>query len=198
MKGSVTRPASSVVHTVSRREGGTRGPHQYARPRPRRQRIVSVDLDGTVANIERRREYALQFGPDGSVDFYTALLDGAHYHMDDPIPASRDFLWRYVRELRGKIVYLSGRRQGTESHSEKWLREHGFPGGEIIHREMGHRSLWFKSEWIQTLRNEYWVDAHIGDRLDDDGNAAKYNGVKFVHIKDHIWPSYTDLFDRFQ
>jgi hypothetical protein len=148
--------------------------------------------------VTRRRDYALKFGEDGSVEFYSVFLDGLHYHMDDPIGDSRDFLWKYVRECHGRIIYLSGRRQGTEEHTESWLRTHGYPNGEIIHRQMGCKSLWFKSDWIQQLRSRYWVDAHIGDRVDDDGKAAKYNGVKFVHIKDHVWPASSVILQRFR
>ena len=164
----------------------------------RRQRIVSVDIDGTVADVTRRREYALQFGEDCSVEFYTVFLDGEHYPMDDPIVASRDILCRYVSELNGKIVYLSGRRQGTEEQTELWLRQHQFPNGQIIHRAMGQKSVWFKSEWLEALRRKYWIDAHIGDRLEDDERAARYSGVQFVHIKDHQWPTADDLFTKFR
>jgi predicted secreted acid phosphatase len=163
----------------------------------RRQRIVSVDLDDTVADVTRRREYALRFGEDCSIEFYSVFLDGQHYHMDTPIKSSVDFLWRYVREIKGKIVYLSGRRKGTEDQTESWLRKHGFPNGQIIHREMGHRSVYFKSDWIRTLRETYWIDAHFGDRLEDDEKAARYNGIKFIHIRDRMWPNVDDLIARF-
>ena len=95
-------------------------------------------------------------------------------------------------------MYLSGRRQGTEDATERWLRQHGFPHGQIIHREMGNRSLYFKSSWLRELRNQYWVDAHIGDRLEDDGGAARYTGIKFIHIKDRLWPSVDELLLKFR
>lgn len=165
----------------------------------RRDRIITVDMDGTVADISKRREYALQFGPDGSVEFYNVFLDGQFYHMDDPIAPSIEFLWEYSEKLKGKIVYLSGRRRGSEAQSEAWLRQHGFPAGDIVHREMGHRSLAFKKDWLQSLRRQAWVDAHFGDRLEDDGGAARFTGIKFIHIKDNTWPSFEEtraLFSR--
>jgi len=132
-----------------------------------------------------------------SVEFYTTFLDGQFYHMDEPILASIECLWRYIRECKGRVVYLSGRRQGTEEATERWLRQHGFPNGEIIHREMGHRSLYFKSYWLGVLREKYWVDAHIGDRLEDDGGAARYRGIKFIHIQDRVWPPLEDIISKF-
>ena len=161
-------------------------------------RMVSVDLDGTVADISRRIEYASQFGPHGSVQFYEALLDGSQYHLDTPIQAARAYLLKYVNEVKGEIVYLSGRRQGTETESQNWLEQHGFPRGQIIHRRVGNRSLDFKSYWLRQFRSTKWVDGHYGDRLEDDGMAARLTGIKFVHIVDHKWPEFnSSSFSRF-
>ena len=157
-------------------------------------RMVTVDMDGTIADISKRRAYALKYGPDKSLKFYTALLDGSKYCMDEPIVASRDFLQRYVSEIGGNVVYLSGRRKGSEHQSEAWLRLHGFPVGKILHREMGRRSLHFKIDWLNLLKTSNQIDAHFGDRLDDDGGAAHYAGVRFVHIQDNEWPSFGSVF----
>jgi predicted secreted acid phosphatase len=196
MTNSSTRVVGTkIIDSVPKRTSAS-----GSRPWPRisrRPRVISVDLDGTVANIRRRYEYALQHGPDKSNEFYNVFLDGEFYHLDEPIPASLEFLWRYVRELKGRVVYLSGRRQGTEGQTEAWLRQHGFPNGEIIHREMGMRSLHFKSEWLITLRRQYWVDAHIGDRLEDDGGAARFTGTRFIHIRDNNWPQFEEILKRF-
>jgi predicted secreted acid phosphatase len=164
------------------------------RPIFRKKRILSVDLDGTVADITKRKEYALQFGPDGSVQFYEAFLDGRGYDMDAPVVSARDFLNRYVQETKGEIAYLSGRRKGTESETLAWLTKHQFPTGAVIHRPKGHRSLDFKCSWIHKFKESKWVDAHIGDRIEDDGKAAHYSGVRFVHIVDHQWPTLDEFF----
>ena len=149
-----------------------------------------MDLDGTVANISKRFEYALQFGPDGSVQFYEALLDGAQYHLDTPVEAAREYLWKYTEEIKGDIVYLSGRREGTESESRAWLEKHGFPRGQIIHRRMGNRSLDFKLYWLRRFKGSRWIDGHYGDRMQDDAAAARFAGIRFVHIVDHVWPEF--------
>ena len=158
--------------------------------------MLSVDLDGTVADITVRKEYALQFGVDGSIEFYEALLDGKQYTLDQPILAARDFLNQYVRDTKGEIIYLSGRREGTEGDSQAWLTKHNFPRGRVIHRAKGHRSLDFKCSWLRQFKETRWVDAHIGDRLEDDANAARFSGVKFLHVVDHVWPSYESFMKR--
>ena len=173
---------------------GQRAMHSEShRPRPqlrRNGRMITVDIDGTVADISKRFEYALQFGPDGSVQFYEALLDGTHYHMDSPIEAAREYLKKYKDEVKGDIVYLSGRREGTESESRAWLESHGFPRGKIIHRRVGSRSLEFKLYWLRHFKASKWIDGHFGDRMKDDAAAARFAGIRFVHIVDHVWPAF--------
>lgn len=156
-------------------------------------RVISVDMDGTIADISKRIKYASSFAPNGSPEFYAVLLNGEHYTMDIPIVAAREFLNSYVTQSGGKIVYLSGRRQGTESQSEAWLNTHGFPPGMIIHRRTGHRSLDFKVDWLRSLKQHTSVQAHFGDRLEDDGGAARSAGLRFIHIKDHVWPSTEEI-----
>jgi acid phosphatase class B len=179
-----TTPAGTAVRSTHSRTNIQRPPSR------RNARMISVDIDGTVADISKRFEYALQFGPDGSVQFYGALLDGAHYHMDTPIEAARDYLVKYKEEIKGDIVYLSGRREGTESESRAWLEKHGFPRGQIIHRRMGNRSLDFKLYWLRRFKASKWIDGHYGDRMQDDAAAARYAGIRFVHIVDHVWPEF--------
>lgn len=157
----------------------------------RTQRILSVDIDGTIADVTKRKQYALKYGADGTHVFYEVFLDGKYYHMDDPVIASRDFLNQYISNVGGQIVYLSGRREGTEGQTQNWLTAHEFPRGHIIHRRKGLRSAKFKSHWINEFKRiGSHVDAHIGDRLEDDGGAAKECNVRFVHIVDHEWPSF--------
>ena len=161
-----------------------------------RPRMISVDIDDTIADCNRRKEFALLAGPDRSVEFFEAFLDGTNYHLDTPIFASKEFLWRYVRDIRGVVKYVSGRRQGTEQDTLEWLTRHDFPNGEIIHRQKGFRSLNFKADWLLKFKRSKWVDAHFGDRLEDDGGAARYAGVKFVHIENLVWPEFEAIFPQ--
>ncbi len=154
-------------------------------------RVLSVDIDGTIANVTKRKDFALQYGADRSREFFDVFLDGQHYHMDDPVIASREFLNMYREKVGGDIVYLSGRREGTESQTLNWLTVHKFPLGRILHRRKGLNSAKFKSSWLHELKLQgYFIDAHIGDRLEDDGGAAKECEVRFIHVVDHHWPSF--------
>mmetsp|Transcript_11432 Transcript_11432/g.10412 ORF Transcript_11432/g.10412 Transcript_11432/m.10412 type:complete len:88 (+) Transcript_11432:72-335(+) len=85
--------------------------------------MISVDMDGTVADITKRLDYATRrAGTDKGPKFYNILLNGSLYKMDEPIAMARDFLEKYAAS-RGDIVYLSGRRAGTEGQSDTRLRQ---------------------------------------------------------------------------
>lgn len=163
----------------------------------------------TIADITARKSHAMSLAEEGSRQYWDTFLDGRLYHMDTPILAAKEFLWKYVYLYDGEIVYLSGRREGTESHSRRWLKKHNFPLGKIYHRPQGYSSLLFKSYWLQWLMGNYRsrqrrrrgssapqvrVDAHIGDRLEDDKAAADEAGVRFILVSASEWPAIEDVF----
>jgi acid phosphatase class B len=150
-------------------------------------RIMSFDLDGTVASIQRRLDLA-PGKPDKNGEIrrsfqdWDVVLNGANYHLDSPIPGAR----RYVNSLTQQgyaIVYLSGRREGTEGYTARWLLEHGFPrGAAIIHRPKGTNSKSFKQHVLVALKQHGTVAAHFGDRPGDDCVSAVRAGVRPVCV----------------
>lgn len=159
----------------------------------KRGRIITVDLDGTVADISKRRELALEFGEEKSPVFYEVLLDPSHFHLDQPVPSARDFLTAYVAETGGEVHYLSGRRVGTESASLEWLTQHGFPSGPVIHRKTGKKSADFKKQYLTFLAAEFRVDGHFGDREVDDRGSAEAVGIPYFHIDGYAWPVFSEV-----
>lgn len=148
----------------SPRPGAPGGPPSRLKklvPRPGRNatlvEALSVDIDGTVADISKRIDFALQFGKDGSKEYWDVLLQGANYHTDEPILACRQSLLNWVSShcpasgMPRRVVYVSGRRSGTESQTAAWLRQHGFPAGDIWHRPQGIRSYLWKKEALLLL-----------------------------------------------
>jgi acid phosphatase class B len=154
---------------------------------------ISVDLDGTVADISKRLGLGKAKFKREDNFYWDFVLDGALYHMDDPIPGAKDFLneFRQKYNHRDSIVYLSGRRKGSEKYTREWLQKHGFPEGRIIHREKGNHSLRFKQMELIKLKSKYEsVVGHFGDR-DDDMEAAKQADVKFYRINGELeWRKY--------
>jgi predicted secreted acid phosphatase len=168
-------------------------PDKRERRQKKRDRIITVDLDGTVADISHRREHALKFGEEGSPSFYDVLLDPELFNLDIPIIPARDFLCAYVSEAAGEVVYLSGRRIGTERDSLEWLIQRGFPEGRVIHRKTGRKSADFKKECLESLSREFRIDGHFGDREIDDRGSAESVGVRYFHIDNYQWPNFSQL-----
>jgi hypothetical protein len=173
------------------------GSSSSARRRKHLSRIVTVDLDGTVADIGKRRELALTFGPEKSPSFYEALLDPSLFHLDYPIEGARDFLNNYRLATGGEVVYLSGRRVGTEAASLEWLVQHGFPSGQVLHRKTGIKSMDFKKQCLEVLSNEFAIDGHFGDREIDDRQSAGNAGIVYYHIDNYQWPIFAHVRDAF-
>ena len=159
----------------------------------KRGRLITVDLDGTVADISKRRQFALGFGEEKSPSFYQALLDPSHFHLDEPIIGARDFLTAYVSQTGGEVRYLSGRRIGTEASSLSWLVSNGFPSGEVIHRKTGIKSLDFKKHCLIKLASEFRIEGHFGDREIDDRLSAESAGIRYFHIANYVWPDFSDV-----
>lgn len=148
---------------------------------------LSLDIDGTLANIEDRKKYAETFGKEGSPKYWSVLLDGAHYWMDTLIPDSLSFVNAWLAERDDRIVvYVSGRRQGTEELTKEWLDKFGFPEGEIKHRPQGFQSLQWKAYEIGKLTKRFGKVAHLGDR-DDDVDAAKDAGARPIKVAVNLW-----------
>lgn len=187
--------------------------------------VLSLDIDGTVANIDGRVERAKGIHKEGSKKYWEELLRGDLYHMDEPIKECLDSVnawlaqhslddWRksariyvdakktrasgglengtpeteWLSEPRAPriVVYVSGRRAGTEPQTIDWLQKHTFPLGRVFHRDRGTRSLKWKANTLRDLRKVSHVRAHIGDR-DDDKHAAEQARVMGVRVNENTW-----------
>ena len=144
------------------------------------ERAIIVDVDGTVVNNSKRLAYAQSRAPMGSSDFWRIFLSGKLFHMDEPLPMARDCLLEKAKLVR--IVYLSGRRTGTEEDTRHWLEKHGYPAGEVICRR-GGATLPFKTEKVKELRQRYDVVCAIGDSP-EDAEAYRLAGVDNIAMVD--------------
>jgi len=148
-----------------------------------RGRAISIDIDGTIANVSARLAYAQNKYPYGSGPFWGIFLSGRLLYMDQPIPGASDFLQRYSH--CGQIIYLSGRSASTLDATRTWLLDHNFPEGQILLRPSGNTRQ-FKINQLSRLKNEYQLEAHIGD-TEDDQIPAEIAGVPFVHVETDQW-----------
>ncbi len=143
---------------------------------------IVVDIDGTIANIDARIEKAEQSGHSKrSPKYWDYALSGDLFSMDTPIPTTPECMQKLAREA--EIVYMSGRRAGTEKHTQDWLREHGFPDGNIILRPKGTETEQFKTERIAQLKEEgREVVLGIGNS-DGDIRAYEANGLRAMKVE---------------
>ena len=106
------------------------------------------------------------------------------------------------------VIYLSGRRSGTEGQTQEWLVKHGFPPGAIVHRPIGKKSMQWKADnlvsfkdtiklrgkrldsvyvnSVQQKRIRCTLVGHVGDR-EDDVEAARRAGVRPIKVVENRW-----------
>jgi phosphoglycolate phosphatase-like HAD superfamily hydrolase len=84
-----------------------------------------VDLDGVLADVTARLHY-LEVSPKDWNAFFARIPDDPPYAEGIAI----------ARELAAEhdLVYLSGRPERTRADTERWLRRHGAPIGQLVLR----------------------------------------------------------------
>ncbi len=75
-------------------------------------KIIIVDIDGTVSNLEHRLCYLMENNWDA---FYEACF------KDEPIQDVIDLVAKLMREYN--IVYCTGRREGVRETTIRWLKD---------------------------------------------------------------------------
>jgi acid phosphatase class B len=141
-------------------------------------KAIIVDIDGTVVDTSERLAYVLSKAPLGSHDFYRIFLSGQLFHMDKPLPKARECLLEMAKT--NHIIYLSGRRAGTEEDTRKQLESGGFPKGDIHLRRSG-KTLDFKTEKVRELAKSFDIVCAIGD-TSEDIVAYQAAGVKDTRL----------------
>lgn len=101
-----------------------------------------VDIDGTIAHY---RGQAVVGAVDGSVE-----------------------ILNWLGGCGVKIFYLSSRPIGSIAQTRRWLDDHGFPPGQVIHKSNPRESrVDYKSREIRKIQDDCRVLFGIGDKLTD-------------------------------
>ena len=137
---------------------------------PSKQTLI-FDIDGTIADIEKRLALAPGTKADGTrnAEEWNIVLNGNNYKHDRVIPVAWAYL-KYIESLnKYNILYLSGRRSKTLKDSMNWLfTEHQYPRGFVIHRLKGVSGYDFKQQQLYKLSRSLNVAGYFGDRIIDD------------------------------
>jgi predicted kinase/phosphoglycolate phosphatase-like HAD superfamily hydrolase len=125
-------------------------------------KIVIVDLDGTIADPSARESRALRItkGKRGG-PFYGLFLSNAHVKLDTPFPTARKVLTELARRGIG-IVYVTSRPKRMTVGTQDWLRDHSYPDGDLYLRPSG-KSVVYKRRIFSDLADQYDVVAVIDD-----------------------------------
>ena len=129
-------------------------------------KIIIFDLDGTLADISKRREVSSK--PDGKIDwdkFYdpdNIKLDRPNY----PVVEVAKHLWKDYR-----IIIFSGRSAGTQEATEQWLEKYNIFYDDIKMRptsQLMKPDDVLKEEWLDELIEQ---EQEITDEWDDPSFA---------------------------
>lgn len=117
-----------------------------------------LDIDGVLADV-RHRLHHLDHRPKDWRGFFAAMAD------DPPLAAGVELA--HAQSALGRaIIYLTGRNESYRRPTERWLREHGLPGGPLVMRPDRDRrpARLFKPEALRTIA----AAAEVRLVVDDD------------------------------
>jgi len=115
---------------------------------------VIFDLDGTVAEISRRRAKAMR--PNGKVD-WDVMYDPDNIDLDVPNQPVVAVLNMYSE--KGYNVYIfSGRSDVTETATIEWLSKWDIPYAKLVMRDSSIKRLHYMKD---TELKRSWLGVHV-------------------------------------
>lgn len=124
-----------------------------------KQKVILVDLDGTVADIEHRVSHVTQNPPDWKSFYQEIDRDTLHLWCFELIQAM---------QARGyKILFVTGREEYTRALSQEWLDRHHLNGISLMMRREGDTredAMVKKDIYLQDIDPLYEVLFVVDDR----------------------------------
>lgn len=124
---------------------------------------IIFDLDGTLADIQKRRSLAIEAGKGGKFH-WGVFFNPENIKFDKPnLPVIRAF--KAMKAAGYRVGIFSGRDSRTKTETEKWLKEYG----------IDYDFLWMRPE------NDYTPD----DKLKSDWvDKMTSGGYKIICVYD--------------
>lgn len=150
--------ASSVVQQVREAYFGKKVAEKYNEDIRRRLlskgNTVIFDLDGTVAEISRRRDKAMR--PNGKTD-WDIMYNPDNIDLDVPNEPVVTVLTMYWDN--GYNVYIfSGRSNITEAATIEWLDKWEIPYDKLVMRDSGSKKMHYMKD---TELKRSWLGVHV-------------------------------------
>ena len=121
---------------------------------------VIFDLDGTLADIEERRQLSTK--EDGKMD-WDKFFDPNNISLDKP-NWSVIHMAKILKDAGHQIVIFSGRSKATKDTTKEWLNKFGVPFDVLKMRPTGHPWAFMPDDKLK----QHWLDTLFeGDKKDD-------------------------------
>ena len=121
---------------------------------------VIFDLDGTLADIEERRQLSTK--EDGKMD-WDKFFDPNNISLDKP-NWSVIHMAKILKDAGHQIVIFSGRSKATKDTTKEWLNKFGVPFDVLKMRPTGHPFKWMPDDKLK----KHWLDLLFeGEKKDD-------------------------------
>jgi len=112
--------------------------------------IVIFDLDGTLADIDQRREISTK--DNGKMD-WGKFFDPTNISLDQPnIPVIKTA--QALADQGLKIVIFSGRSKATKDATKDWLNQFGVPFSVLKMRPTGNQFQFMPDDKLKKM----WLD----------------------------------------
>ena len=132
-------------------------------------KAIICDVDGTIANTDRRAQQAMSVSTFKSAAWWDAFFQSEWVKLDRPIGFSQVVLNAYV-DAGYSIIYLSGRRNTLKKATSQWLLRWGYPKGHLILRPKGIKTKKFKKGIVKIVRQKGF---DVESAFDNDNGMVK-------------------------
>lgn len=139
-------------------------------------KIIIVDVDGTLADIEHRRHYVSSKPKNWGAFFRSQKFDTPHSDIV--------YLVNLLKSDGNTVIVASGRGDDTKDQTVQWLTQHGVQFDDIFMRKAGdYRSDdIIKKEILEEIRVKYGEPYMAIDDRDQVVNMWRQNGVRCLQV----------------
>lgn len=158
-----------------------------------KRKAVIIDLDGTIANTERRAQQAMSVATFKTSAWWDAFFQSEWVKLDRPVGFSQPVVNAYA-DAHYTIVYLSGRRSNLTKATREWLSRWGYPDGMVILRPRGMPTKEFKRDIVRKLKARgYRIEAAFDDERRNIDTFTEEGIPEVVQIRTNSSKSWKEV-----